>query len=43
MNGYINEARIYDKALTASEIAVLYALGPDLLVQPPSGTLISFF
>jgi hypothetical protein len=29
MNGYINEARIYDKALTASEIAVLYALGPD--------------
>jgi hypothetical protein len=43
MNGYVDEARIYDKALTASEIAVLYALGPDLLVQPPSGTLISFF
>jgi hypothetical protein len=43
MNGYIDEARIYDKALTASEIAALYALGPDLLVRPPSGTLISFF
>ena len=43
MNGYVDEARIYDKALTASEIAALYALGPDLLVQPPSGTLISFF
>jgi hypothetical protein len=43
MNGYIDEARIYDMALTASEVAALYALGPDLLVRPPSGTLISFF
>jgi hypothetical protein len=42
MNGYINEARIYNKALTASEIAAIYVLGPDLLV-PRKGTLVSFF
>jgi hypothetical protein len=33
MNGYINEARIYDTALTASEIATLYAQGPNLALQ----------
>ena len=33
MNGYINEARIYNTALTASEIAALYAQGPDLELQ----------
>jgi hypothetical protein len=32
--GMINEARLYDAALTADEIALLFSLGPNALVVP---------
>ena len=35
MNGYVNEARIYNAALSATDIAALYALGPDIVGAVP--------
>jgi len=34
LGGFINEARIYNEALDALQIAELFALGPDLLQTP---------
>jgi hypothetical protein len=35
LGGFINEARIYDSALSAAEIQSLYLIGPDLTQVPP--------
>lgn len=35
LGGFINEARIYDSALSAAEIQSLYLIGPELTQVPP--------
>jgi hypothetical protein len=49
MDGYVNEARIYGTALTASQIALAYTLGSDkpglapVLSYNRSGTSLTLF